>query len=129
MLERTKERLSSFGYALKDGDEAILAFSIQKAESTIKNDVNVPAIPEGLMCVAVDMAIGEFLLAKKTFAPDDLTGFDLGPAIKQLQEGDTNTVFVTGEGTMTPEQRLTALISHLLSYGRDEFACYRRIRW
>ncbi len=129
MLERTKERLSSFGYALKDGDEAILAFSIQKAESTIKNDVNVPAIPEGLMCVAVDMAIGEFLLAKKTFAPDDLTGFDLGPAIKQLQEGDTNTVFVTGEGTMTPEQRLTALISHLLTYGRDEFACYRRIRW
>ncbi len=75
------------------------------------------------------MAIGEFLLAKKTFAPDDLTGFDLGPAIKQLQEGDTNTVFVTGEGTMTPEQRLTALISHLLTYGRDEFACYRRIRW
>ena len=129
MLERTKERLSSFGYALKDGDETILAFSIQKAESTIKNDVNVPAIPEGLMCVAVDMAIGEFLLAKKTFAPDDLTGFDLGPAIKQLQEGDTNTVFVTGEGTMTPEQRLTALISHLLTYGRDEFACYRRIRW
>ena len=129
MLERTKERLSSFGYALKDGDEAILAFSIQKAESTIKNDVNVPAIPEGLMCVAVDMAIGEFLLAKKTFAPDDLTGFDLGPAIEQLQEGDTNTVFVTGEGTMTPEQRLTALISHLLTYGRDEFACYRRIRW
>ena len=129
MLERTKERLSSFGYALKDGDEAILASSIQKAESTIKNDVNVPAIPEGLMCVAVDMAIGEFLLAKKTFATDDLTGFDLGPAIKQLQEGDTNTVFVTGEGTMTPEQRLTALISHLLTYGRDEFACYRRIRW
>ena len=129
MLERTKERLSSFGYALKDGDEAILAFSIQKAESTIKNDVNVPAIPEGLMCVAVDMAIGEFLLAKKTFAPDDLTGFDLGPAIKQPQEGDTNRVFVTGEGTMTPEQRLTALISHLLTYGRDEFACYRRIRW
>ena len=128
MLERTKERLSSFGYALKDGDETILAFSIQKAESTIKNDVNVPAIPEGLMCIAVDMAIGEFLLAKKTFAPDDLTGFDLGPAIKQLQEGDTNTVFAT-EGTMTPEQRLTALISHLLTYGRDEFPCYRRIRW
>lgn len=129
MLERTKERLSSFGYALKDGDEALLAFSIQKVESTIKNDLNTPSIPDGLIHIAVDMAIGEFLLAKKTFSPDDLTGFDLEPAVKQLQEGDTNTVFATGEGTMTPEQRLTALIDRLLNYGRDEFACYRRLRW
>ena len=38
MLERVKKRLESFGYALKDGDEAALVFSIQKVENTIKND-------------------------------------------------------------------------------------------
>ena len=129
MLEQVRERLVSLGYALKDGDEALLAFSIQKVESTIKNDLNTPSIPDGLMHIAVDMAIGEFLLAKKTFSPDDLTGFDLEPAVKQLQQGDTNTVFATGEGTMTPEQRLTALIDRFLTDGRDEFACYRRLRW
>lgn len=129
MLERVKERLESLGYVLKDGDEVILTFSIQKAENTIKNDCNVPSIPDGLMNIAIDMAIGEFLTAKKTFVPADLEGFDLEYAVKQIQTGDTNTVFATGEGSMTPEQRLTSFIHYLLTYGRAEFSCYRKIRW
>ena len=74
MLERAKERLESFGSVLKDGDEVILTFSIQKVENTIKNDCNVPSIPDGLMHIAVDMAVGEFLSVKKTFSPDDIAG-------------------------------------------------------
>ena len=54
MLEQVKERLESFGYALKDSDEAILTFSIQKVENTIKNDCNLSSIPEGLANIAVD---------------------------------------------------------------------------
>ena len=129
MLERAKERLESFGYVLKDGDEVILNFSIQKVENTIKNDCNISSIPDGLTNVAVDMAIAEFLTAKKTFSPDDIAGLDLGFAVKQIQEGDTNTVFAIGEGTLTPEQRLTAFLNYLLTRGRDEFSCYRRLRW
>ena len=59
----------------------------------------------------------------------DLTGFDLEYAVKQIQTGDTNTVFATGEGSMTPEQRLTSFINYLLSYGKAEFNSFRRIRW
>lgn len=129
MLEKVKERLQSFGYTLKDGDEVILNFSIQKVENTIKNDCNVSSIPDGLVNIAVDMAIGEFLTAKKTFSPNDIAGLDLDFAVKQIQTGDTNTVFATGEGSLTPEQRLSAFISYLLTYGRDEFSCYRKIRW
>lgn len=129
MLEKVKERLQSFGYTLKDGDEVILNFSIQKVENTIKNDCNVFSIPDGLVNIAIDMAIGEFLTAKKTFSPNDITGLDLDFAVKQIQTGDTNTVFATGEGSLTPEQRLSAFISYLLTYGRDEFSCYRKIRW
>lgn len=129
MLERVKERLESLGYVLKDGDEVILTFSIQKVENTIKNDCNVPFIPDGLMNIAIDMAVGEFLTAKKTFSPDDIAGLDLDFAVKQIQEGDTNTVFATGEGCLTPEQRLTSFISYLLSYGKAEFNSFRRIRW
>ncbi len=129
MLEQVKEQLESFGYILKEGDEVILTFSVQKVENTIKNDCNVPSIPDGLMNIAIDMAIGEFLTAKKTFVPADLEGFDLEYAVKQIQTGDTNTVFATGEGSMTPEQRLTSFIHHLLTYGRAEFSCYRKIRW
>ena len=84
MLEKVKERLQSFGYTLKDGDEVILNFSIQKVENTIKNDCNVSSIPDGLVNIAVDMAIGEFLTAKKTFSPNDIAGLDLDFAVKQI---------------------------------------------
>lgn len=129
MLKQTEQRLQSFGYEMKDGDEVILSFSVQKAENTIKNDCNVPSVPDGLLNIAVDMAAGEFLTVKKTFAPDDIAGIDLDLAVKQIQSGDTNTVFATGEASLTGEQRLAAFINFLLTYGRGEFSCYRRLRW
>ncbi len=129
MLEQVKERLESFGYVLKEGDEAILLFSSHKVENTIKNDCNTPTIPDGLINIAVDMIVGEFLTVKKTFSPDSIAGLDLDYAIKQIQEGDTNTVFATGEGTWTPEQRLNHFLNYLLTYGRSEFSCYRCIKW
>lgn len=129
MLIKVIKRLQTFGYELKNDDEILLGFSIQKAENTIKNDCNVTAIPDGLVNIAIDMAIGEFLTAKKTFSPDDITGLDLDYAVKQIQEGDTNTIFATGEASSTPEQRLNAFLNYLLTYGRDQFSCYRRLRW
>ncbi len=129
MVEQARERLESFGYLLKDGDEVILAFSLQKVENTIKNDCNVSSVPKGLVSIAIDMAVGEFLTAKKAFTPDDIAGLDLDYAVKQIQAGDTNTVFATGEGNLTPEQRLNNFLNYLLTHGRDEFSCYRKLRW
>ncbi len=129
MLGQVKQRLQSFGYEMKDGDEALLSFSVQKAEGTVKNDCNVPSVPDGLLNIAIDMAVGEFLTAKKTFAPEDIAGIDLGPAVKQIQKGDTNTVFAVGEGSQTPEQRLDSFIDHLLAHGKSEFSRYRRFVW
>jgi len=129
MLAMLKERLQSLGYAPKESDNALLGFALQKVENTIKNDCNVAAVPEGLRRIAVDMAAGEFLLSKKAFAPDDLAGLDLDAAVKQIQEGDTTVVFAAGEGSRTTEQRLDLLINYLLSYGRGEFSCYRKVRW
>ena len=129
MLERIKERLQSIGYAVKDSDDIAINFAMQKVENTIKNDCNISAIPDGLMNIAIDMVVGEFLMSKKTFAPDDLLNFNLDSAIKQIQEGDTNISFAVGEGSKTDEQRLDSFIDYLLNYGRDEFITYRRFRW
>lgn len=129
ILETAKERLRCFGYELKDGDEAVLYFGVQQAENTIKNDCNVSAVPDGLINIAADMAVGEFLTAKKAFAPADISGIDLEYAVKQIQAGDTNTVFAVGSGSLTPEQRLDSFISYLLNYGREQFACFRRLKW
>lgn len=123
-----KEKLKSFGYKVKVGDEFSLAFCVEKVQSIIKNKTHLSSVPAGLEAVAVDMAAGEFLLAKKTFSPDSLAGLDLGMAVKQIQEGDTNTVFATGEGSLTAEQRLDVFISRLLSR-ENEILHYRRLKW
>lgn len=129
LKEKVKQRLKSFGYKFKDGDETILEFCIQKTEWSIKNECNIAAIPEGLVFIAIDMAAGEFFKAKKTFTPGDITALDLDMAVKQIQAGDTNVVFAAGESSLTPEQRFDSFINYLLTYGRGEFSCYRKIRW
>ena len=130
-VDTVKKRLKSFGYEFKGEDEFALTFCIEKVRSSIRNEINWPYVPEGLEHIAVDMAVGEFLLAKKTFAPVDLEmfDFDYDYVVKQIQTGDTNTDFAVGEGSLTPEQRLTAFINYLLSYGKAEFHSFRRIRW
>lgn len=135
LYERAAARLAAFGYELTEADAALLSLSAEKAEWTVKNDCNVPEVPDGLLPAAADLAVGEFLRAKKTFAAGDLTAagmaMDSDAAVKQLQIGDTSTTFATvaESGSQTPEQRLDALIAALLASGRRNFACYRRIRW
>ena len=128
-VDAVKKRLKSFGYEVKASDEFALTFCIEKIRNTIKNETNQSDIPTGLEYIAVEMTVGEFLLSKKTFAPIDLTDFDFDYAVKQIQTGDTNTVFSVGEGSQTPEQRLNTFINYLLSYGKTEFAAFRRIKW
>lgn len=123
-----KERLRSFGYEAGEEDNFSLAYCIDKVKNRIKSRIHQNSVPAELEHVALDMVVGEFLLAKKTFSPDSLSGMDLGVAVKQIQEGDTNTVFATGEGSLTAEQRLDVFISHLLS-GENEILHYRRLKW
>ncbi len=129
MFEKTVKRLEGFGYKLKAGDKAVLKFAVEKVTNTIKNECNVSMVPDGLMNIAVDMAAGEFLGAKKAFSAAEIEGLNLEIAVKQIQVGDTNTVFAVGEGSLTPEQRFDLFVEHLLNYGRGELACYRKIRW
>lgn len=127
MLEEITERLASFNYTVTEADSWTLTFLIQKVENHIKNITNLSTIPEGLANVAVDMVVGEFLLNKKSMG--NLAGFDLETAVKQIQEGDTSITYAIGEGSNTPEQRLDALIAHLMDYGKNELLSYRCIKW
>ena len=125
MIEEVKERLKMFGYVFQNGDDLSVKFACEKVENTIKNDCNISEIPDGLMNVAVDMAAGEFFALKKVFEPSSLANIDLDEAVKQITEGDTTISF---DGS-TPEARLDGFIECLKSYGREEFSCYRKIRW
>jgi hypothetical protein len=120
-------RLGSLGYIIKTEDDWMISFSIQKVETTIKNECNVTLIPDALYKTAVDMVCGEFLFTKKQSGK--LEGFNLEASLKSVQAGDTTVTFAFGSGSMTPEQRLDALLSYLMTNGRGEFACYRKIKW
>ena len=107
--------------------DPLLDILLQNVQQRILNKTNQSVIPEGLESVAVYMAVGEYLNAKK--ATGQLTGFDLDAAIKQIQEGDTNITFALGEGSSTPEQRLNSLIDYLINGRIGEIYRYRRLVW
>ncbi|MCM1299483.1 MAG: hypothetical protein NC203_02960 [Firmicutes bacterium] len=123
------ERLEGLGYRCKEGDRRLIERAAEKVERRIKNLCGTEFFPEELLYEAIDMAAGEFLKAKKTFFPKDLEGFDLTAAVKRVQVGDTNATFASGEGALTEEQRLDGFISLLLNSGREQIACFRKVKW
>ena len=129
-VEDIKKRLGGFGYSAVAENEAVLAFVLKKASDICKNDCNVPEVPEGLESIVIDMAVGEFLLALKTFNPSSLSsiGLSFENAVKELSEGDTRISFAT-EGNKSDEQKLDIIIDLLINGRKSEFACYRRLRW
>lgn len=129
MLALVKARLQSIGYDMRPWDEAAIKLLGEKVINAIKIDCNITTIPDELQIVAADMVIGEFLQNKKTFAPDELQSIDLDGAVKQLQMGDTTTVFATGDGVQTAEQRLDTLIDRLMHPSPALFSAFRRLRW
>ena len=108
-------------------DDPLLDIVISNVQYRVQNETNRADLPDGLKSVAVYMAVGEYLNMKKVSG--QLDGFDLDAAIKQIQEGDTNTVFAIGDGNLTPEQRLDSLISYLINGRTREFYRFRRFLW
>lgn len=108
-------------------EDPLLNIVISNVQYRVQSETNRKDMPEGLESVAVYMAVGEYLNMKKVSG--QLDGFDLDAAIKQIQEGDTNTVFAIGDGSSTPEQRLDALISYLINGRTREFYRFRRLVW
>ncbi len=128
ILFAAKERLGSFGYVFKDGDEALMSLAVERVESAIRNKCGRTDIPEGLLSVAADMAAGEFLGTKRTFAPEDIAMLAGSPAVRQITIGDAGTSFAVRDKD-SPEAKLDRLISYLLNRGKGEMSCYRKIRW
>lgn len=108
-------------------NDPLLDIVITNVQWRIKDLTNLQEIPKGLESLAVSMAVGEYLNMKK--CSGQLEGFNLEAAIKQIQEGDTNITFAVGDGSQTPEQRLTALIDYLINGRIGEIYRYRRIVW
>ena len=126
MREKVVVMLTALGVA-GAADDPLLDIVLNNVQWRIKNLSNLSEIPEGLESLAVSMAVGEYLNMKKVSG--QLEGFDLEAAIKQIQEGDTNTVFAIGDGNLTPEQRLNSLIDYLTNGRSRELYRFRKFVW
>lgn len=119
-------RLTSFGYLPIENDSWELSFAMLKVENEIKNSCNTTSIPEGLFTIAVDMICGEFLMCRKNSGRLDISTLDLGGAITSISEGDVSISF---DANSTDEQKFNQLVNYLLTKGKGEFICYRRLSW
>ena len=127
MREDVVTLLAALGVA-GAAENPLLDLVINQVRWRIKNLTNLQEVPEGLVGLAVQMAAGEFLSMMK--GSGQLEGFELEEAaIKQIQEGDTNTVFSVGDGSYTPEQRLNSLIDFLINGRIGEIYRYRKMVW
>ena len=127
MREDVVTLLAALGVA-GAAENPLLDLVINQVQWRIKNLTNLQEVPEGLVGLAVQMAAGEFLSMLK--GSGQLEGFELEEAaIKQIQEGDTNTVFSVGDGSYTPEQRLNSLIDFLINGRVGEIYRYRKVVW
>ena len=123
MKEKVIERLGAVGYTVMDEDKPLICILINRVSQKIKNDCNVDDVPDGLIHVAVDMVIGEFLLIKRSTG--GLDGFDVAHAVSAIKQGDTNVSFAVGGDTIT----FDGLVDHLINGGRSQLSAFRRLRW
>lgn len=131
MLDDVKKRLASLDITVSsepnNADEMIINFCIDKVTNHIKNQTNLNEIPEGLIEIAVDMVVGDFLYTKKSMGQLNIETLDFDLIAKQVQDGDTNVTFAV-EAKSTPEAQFNSFISYL-RHEETDFIRYRVLLW
>lgn len=122
--EEVVERLKSLNYEVRETDEFILKYIIEKVEQDIKNKTNQSEVPEGLHFVFVERVCGEFLNGMRS--SNMLTDEQIDSIVASIREGDTQVSF---DVKSSPQAIFDAYINYLINYGNDDFSKYRRFVW
>lgn len=131
MLAEVLLRLGALGVTVSNDptstDMYLLKFAVNKTTDHIKNQTNLSAVPEGLTHVAIDMAVGEFLYAKKSMGLLDISSLDFSTSTKRIKDGDTDTEFLV-DAKSTPESNFHAFLNYL-QHNEIDFVKYRVLTW
>jgi hypothetical protein len=120
-------RLESFGYTKWDAQGLwSLAFSISKVEQEVLDYCHVDAVPKGLYPMLCDRSCGHFMYGLKQSGRLEVEGIDLSGILTSLSEGDVKVDFDKGA---SDEARLDALLGAMMISGKEQLACYRRLRF
>lgn len=123
-----EELLTAAAYAMQAADGVLLSLCAEHVAQEIKNDCNLLAVPAELCPCAARLTAAQFLTAKR--AAGDLSGFAdvvFSPAVKQIQEGDTNIAYDTSH-TQSQAELLDGWIDQLQAC-QKELIAFRRLRW
>ena len=131
MITEVLLRLGALGVTVSNDptstDMYLLKFAVNKTNDHIKNQTNLSAVPEGLTHVAIDMAVGEFLYAKKSMGLLDVSSLDFSTAAKRVKDGDTDVEFLV-DAKSTPEANFNAFLNHL-QHNEIDFVRFRVLTW
>ncbi|MER2000105.1 MAG: hypothetical protein ABS882_10030 [Lysinibacillus sp.] len=131
MITEVLLRLGALGVTVSNDptstDMYLLKFAVNKTTDHIKNQTNLSALPEGLTHVAIDMAVGEFLYAKKSMGLLDMSSLDFSTAAKRVKDGDTDVEFLV-DAKSTPEANFNAFLNYL-QHNETDFVKYRVLSW
>lgn len=131
MIGKVKERLAALGITLSNEptstDGYLVNFAVDKTLNHINNQTNLPTVPEGLTQVAIDMATGEFLFAKKSMGLLNIETLNFDAVEKRVKDGDTDVEFAV-DAKSTPEAKFDAFL-HYLQHNEVDFIRYRVLVW
>ena len=125
--EHIINRLAQLGYVVKEFDNEIIEFELEKILNYVMNYCNITEIPDILDPRIIDRVCGEFLFYQKDSG--QLEGFDYDAVIKEIKEGDTTLKYATGADGDTAETRFDKFLNKL-ERGFDKWLVpHRKLRW
>lgn len=119
------ERLKGLKYTAVETDYFNLGFFITRSILKLLTFTNQKYVPVELRASLIDYIVGEFMLfqIENDVLPENF--FAETDSVKSIKEGDTEVTFAGG-GKSARDVFLT-LLAGLTS--REEWLCYRRLKW
>lgn len=116
------KRLDDLGWKIRDEDYDAVTFAVDKTYEYILSFCNIDEIPNELVYIAVDMAVGEFLMDK--YSVNEVSGYIDGGFVKSITEGDVSVSYSNGEACSELEELIDTLMDK-----KDILYSYRRLKW
>jgi hypothetical protein len=124
MKEKLRKRLEELGVVLPVEDERLIKSLCKGAKRRLLAETGQYELPGALKPVMIDMAVGEYLLFRKSIGR--LEGFDQEYAIRQMSQGDTSITYAMASEAQSP---VDVLIERLSTPPAALITEWRRLRW
>lgn len=105
-----------------------VTFAVERAKTEILAKTNREEIPEALIPVWVDMAVGYYLQQAKAFGGISANGADYS-GVTSISEGDVSISFGSSSGSSTAAATLEGMIDRMIHPPESVFARWRRVIW